>query len=133
LVKAINGGSGNSFPIALGSIGNVGYFYVRFDLATAQLYRSDGTAAGTTLVKDVSPGAKFFTVVGNVAYFDAGDASGGGELWKTDGTSGGTSRVQDLWPGPTSSAPAGGGLLPAGLRFPADQPQYRRALWKLPV
>jgi len=83
------GSSGCWNGIALGAIGNVGYFYVRFDLAAAQLYRSDGTAAGPTLVKAISPGAKFFTVVGNAAYFDAGAAPGGGELWHTDGKSAG--------------------------------------------
>src|SRR5205085_7301433 len=59
--------------------------------------------------------------------------SGGDELWKTDGTSAGTSRVQDLSPGAASSSPTGGVLLPAGLVFAADTPQFGRELWKLPT
>jgi ELWxxDGT repeat protein len=103
------------------------------------LYRSDGTAAGTTLVKDINPGPgssagySFFTVVGNVAYFDADDGSTGDELWTTNGTSAGTTRVQDLSAGAAGSSPAGGVVLPSRLLFSADTPQFRRELWKLPT
>jgi ELWxxDGT repeat protein len=59
-----------------------------------ELWRSDGTEAGTFLVKDINPGAGSstpynFTVFNNALYFVASDGVSS-KLWKTDGTSAGT-------------------------------------------
>src|SRR5688500_12000378 len=60
-----------------------------------ELYKSDGTAAGTVRVKDIRPGSasaspsRFFAWDGAV-YFSANDGVNGNELWKTDGTEAGT-------------------------------------------
>ncbi len=59
-----------------------------------ELWASDGTAAGTHLVRDLCPGrcssdpANFFTL-GDAVYFTATDENGPG-LWRTDGTAAGT-------------------------------------------
>jgi ELWxxDGT repeat protein len=73
-----------------------------------ELWFSDGTAAGTRLVRDIRPGAigsgiQQIAVLGGIAYFAADDGSYGMELWRSDGTQAGTRLVVDLHPG---TAPA---------------------------
>ncbi len=69
-----------------------------------ELWRTDGTAAGTTLVSDINPGGadsspSFFTAAGTNLFFVADDGVDGAELWKSDGTLAGTALVADLTPG----------------------------------
>jgi len=72
------------------------------------LWSTDGTDAGTTIVKDHPADPAHVTglgemrVSGNTLYFVYGDASTGLELWRSDGTDAGTSMVTDLAPGPAS-------------------------------
>jgi ELWxxDGT repeat protein len=80
------------------------------------LWRSDGTAAGTYLVKALEPSVLTgFAVAGDQLFFQADDGVSGAELWKTDGTRAGTVLVKDLAPGAASSRPenltAAGGRL----------------------
>jgi ELWxxDGT repeat protein len=85
-----------------------------------ELWKSDGTASGTTMVKDINLGPAYslsynnsyptsasnaFTVAGGVAYFSANDGTDGPQLWESDGTADGTTMVQDIDPGPTGSSP----------------------------
>lgn len=74
-----------------------------------ELYSSDGTVAGTGLVKDINPGTTmsnpFFGIEANdFLYFQAQSANGN-ELYRTDGTSAGTVLVQDINPGSGNSFP----------------------------
>jgi ELWxxDGT repeat protein len=76
-----------------------------------ELWKSNGTSGGTTLVKDINLGGsgsfiQNMTVVGNTLYFTATDGTSnhGTELWKTNGTT--TTMVADLSLGNNSSAPA---------------------------
>jgi ELWxxDGT repeat protein len=60
-----------------------------------ELWKTDGTTAGTTLVKDINPGGgssypSYFVNVNGTLFFTAGDAVDGLQLWKSDGTPGGT-------------------------------------------
>ncbi len=69
---------------------------------------SDGTQAGTKLLKDIRPGkgSGYFyypCVVGNTLFFRSNDGTKGYELWKTDGTAAGTVMVKDIHPGAGSS------------------------------
>jgi ELWxxDGT repeat protein len=77
------------------------------------IYRTDGTAAGTTLVFDGSAAGLFRG--GDHLYFTSDGPGTGVELWRTDGTTAGTHLVADVVPGPTSSNPIplgyGGGKL----------------------
>ena len=61
---------------------------------------TDGTEAGTRLVKDVNPtrygNVTNLQVVGGKLYFHGDNGTSGPELWVSDGTSGGTHLVGDL-------------------------------------
>jgi len=75
------------------------------------LWKSDGTAAGTVIVKRLSyidsdgavPKNQRKLVMGGILYFAADDGTSGMELWKSDGTASGTVMVKDIAPyGPSS-------------------------------
>jgi ELWxxDGT repeat protein len=74
-----------------------------------ELWKSDGTGGGTTLVKDINPNGSSdpdnFVTVGNKTYFVADDGVHGRELWVTDGTAAGTTIASDIFPGFQSSSP----------------------------
>ncbi len=104
-----------------------------------ELWRSEGTAVGTSLLVDIYPGAGeskpgCFTLAPNgIVYFGAADgvsaAAGQAELWRTDGTARGTRMVADLRAGPLGSSP--GCPVAAGryLFFAADDGDAGRELW----
>ena len=63
-----------------------------------ELWKTDGTAAGTSLVKDVVAGGAgsalgSFVAVGSTLYFTVNDGTQSAELWKSDGTDAGTVRI----------------------------------------
>jgi len=67
---------------------------------------TDGTEAGTFLLKDVKPGPNFsnsnpygFTVFNGMLYFAADSTQIGTELWVSDGTAAGTHLLKDINPG----------------------------------
>ena len=114
-VKVINPTYSASIRDAVGMNG-IGYFvagsYLNFSNGQwdEELWRTDGTEAGTFRVKDIRVGdlgsnIKWMTVVGNTLYFSANDGTTGDELWKSDGTAAGTVRVVEL-----SVGSGGGGL-----------------------
>ncbi|MFD2726723.1 ELWxxDGT repeat protein [Hyunsoonleella rubra] len=74
-----------------------------------QFYVTDGTGAGTQMVKRInSSGDAFprdYIVYNNLIYFTAEDGVNGRELWVSDGTNAGTQLVQDLYSGPIGSSP----------------------------
>ncbi len=66
-----------------------------------KIWKSDGTEAGTVLVKDLTGGTiqtKFYAANG-LLMFVYTNPTFGEELWKTDGTSAGTALVKDIYPG----------------------------------
>ena len=70
-----------------------------------ELWKSDGTEAGTHMVKDIRPGPAsamplMLTDVDGTLYFAVDDGSFNfRELWKSDGTEAGTVLVKDFGPG----------------------------------
>ncbi|MFO0585731.1 MAG: ELWxxDGT repeat protein [Anaeromyxobacter sp.] len=73
------------------------------DVHGSELWVTDGTAAGTKLLKDITPGAGGtdlgqLTAVGGRIFFSAASADLDYELWSTDGTPEGTKRVKNLNP-----------------------------------
>jgi ELWxxDGT repeat protein len=114
------------------------YFIAGGNLTGDELWKSDGTEAGTVLVKDIRPGygSAFdhtnpgFTAVNGVLFFRADDGLSGRELWKSDGTAAGTVQVKDIYPGRGESSPqnlinVGGTLL-----FVAYSDPARMELWQ---
>src|SRR3954453_6747256 len=100
-----------------------------------ELWASDGTSSGTSMVMDINPGAatsypRNFTVVGNLAFFTANDGTHGFEVWKTDGTAGGTSMVKDVSPGVFGSYPQDLVNVNGTLFFQAYSPGNGYELWK---
>ena len=68
-----------------------------------ELWVSDGTAAGTRLVKDIYPGAlsskpAMFKSGEGYLLFIAEDEDGRAKLWRSDGTEVGTSMIKDIDP-----------------------------------
>ena len=66
-----------------------------------ELWKSDGTVAGTVRVQDINPGSdssnpQFLTNVNGTLFFTATDGVHGYELWKSDGTPGGAVLVKDI-------------------------------------
>lgn len=91
---------GNSSPNHPVAHGRHVYFSAR-NSAGAEVWRSDGTAAGTHQVADINPGSassepQYFCGYQGKVYFSARDAVFGRELWCTDGTAAGTQRVSDI-------------------------------------
>lgn len=113
LVKDINPGAGPSilYSPALQATLNRMFFFRAYDgVHGNELWRSDGTAEGTVLVKDINPGASDASpdslfVTDGMLYFSANDGTTGTELWKSDGTDSGTVRVADIDPGAGGSSP----------------------------
>jgi ELWxxDGT repeat protein len=102
------------------------YFSAGDHATGSELWVTDGTVAGTVLVKDVAPGPRSAVfnggVLGNLGrrvLFAADDGLQGSELWRTDGTPAGTQLVRDIQPGPDWSGPYGGGRLGGALLFAA--------------
>jgi ELWxxDGT repeat protein len=75
----------------------------------SELFRSDGTEAGTYLIKDINPTGDSFpfgmTQYKDHVYFSANDGVHGEEVWVTDGTEAGTQLLIDLNPGALRSSP----------------------------
>jgi ELWxxDGT repeat protein len=103
-----------------------------------ELWKSDGTEAGTLMVKDLNganPGdPDWLTNVNGTLFFTASDiGEEESELWKSDGTEAGTVMVKNIYEGGSpgdSSNPmhltAAGNLL----FFTADDGVHGRELWK---
>lgn len=101
--------SESSFPTQLTVYKNEVYFAAT-DSSGDELWKTDGTEAGTVKVKDIWEGEgssfpQYLTVFKGELYFCAGAEDEGDELWKTDGTEDGTQLVVDINPGTESSFP----------------------------
>ena len=91
---------------------NTLYFLVSNFQTGSQLWRSDGTDAGTTHIRSFDlpmtsfelpqPISRLHFYLGNL-YFVANDDLHGTEIWKSDGTTMGTAIIKDINPGPENS------------------------------
>ena len=99
-----------------------------------ELWETDGTAAGTKLLKDLYPGIlssnpSNLTRIGDKVYFQAYAYRKGVELWVTDGTAAGTKMVADIYSGFGSSRPSWFAPLGDKVVFSAYQSGKGYELW----
>jgi len=101
--------SGDTQPFAFHALGAQTLFFAAGDDAF-RLWSSDGTAAGTTQLREwpfvfAGVSANAFVEMNGELYFTVVDSDIGNELWKTDGTALGTVLVKDIYGGSGSSIP----------------------------
>ncbi len=136
-----------SYPSGLTAVGRTLYFTADDGIHGSELWRSDGTARGTRLVKDMNPGAGAAglgqpTDVAGTLFFTASDGTHSG-LWRSDGSAAGTTLVKEMFSsdltavGRTLYFVGNGGLWRSGrhgIRDGAGQGiQGESALWHRPL
>lgn len=126
-VSLIAGGQGavDCQPGATAASGGQFFFVVDGDL-----WRSDGTGAGTVMVEGFREGPKGMVALSERVYFSAtGYDDVGEELWRSDGTPAGTLLVVDARPGPESSYPRDLAVAGDRIYFSADDGVHGREPW----
>lgn len=114
LVKDIVPSAGSAFFTSGNELVNVNgtlFFKATDGVNGFEIWKSDGTAASTMLVKDIGAGnnrasdlvPQFLTNVAGTLFFVMNDGVHGQELWKSDGTEAGTVLVKDINPGAASA------------------------------
>src|SRR5262249_13890072 len=119
----------------LGKKGSILFFSATEATHGFELWRSDGTKAGTRLVKDINQGPdpsypSNLVSFHGLMWFSADDGQHGSEVWTTDGTKAGTKMFADLQTGPTGSAPGGFTVANGLLYFSADDGSHGREPWE---
>ncbi|MCA8968876.1 MAG: hypothetical protein KDC95_03805 [Planctomycetes bacterium] len=116
-------------------VGRYWLFVATDDVHGRELWRTDGTAAGTQLVKDINPGLASSGVDSLTSYtdtsvcFTADDGVHGVELWITDATPAGTKLVKDIRPGAEGSRPSNLVFSNGRMVFAADDGVHGDELW----
>ncbi len=132
--------SNNSDFIAAGNrsyaiLNQVMYFSADDGIHGEELWRSDGTAPGTFMVKDVEPGATSsnpadIAEANGKLYFAASTLAYGQEPWVSDGTENGTQLLMDILPGNGNSLPTEFTALGNKTYFAAGVNDFLDALWE---
>lgn len=125
-----NGGNPSNFCVMNGKL-----YFSASDANGTELWVTDGTTAGTVMVKDINSGSgnsspSRLTAIGNTLYFRANDGTNGAELWKSDGTSAGTVMVKNINSGSSSSNPDQMVAIGSNLYFQANDGTNGSELWK---
>ncbi len=135
---------GDALPSEFVQVANLAFFVAETEEHGRELWKTDGTLAGTVLVKDLLTGPESsdpsgLTELNGQLYFAADDGANGRELWKSDGTAAGTVLVRDIYPGEGYQWPRGDGPywsdprwltnVNGRLFFTADQGETGAELW----
>jgi ELWxxDGT repeat protein len=106
------GGASSNAPMLykLAKGGNLIYMVCNLPETGEELWRTDGTEAGTFLIKDILPGTgssipNIQGTLGNKVLFIAEDKLNGREPWISDGTNTGTFLLKNIFSGKISSRP----------------------------
>jgi len=105
------------------------YFNAKTEASGNELWRSDGTADGTVMVKDIREGSDksdplYLTNMNGTLYFRAKDTDYGAELWRSNGTAEGTEMVKDINNEKYSSYPRALTIIDGTLYFKAYDESY---------
>ena len=94
--------SADSSPWQLTNVDGTLFFSADDGTNGIELWKSDGTSAGTVMIADIRPSRNSYpenlTNVDGTLFFRATDGTNGFELWKSDGTTAGTLMVADISP-----------------------------------
>ncbi len=144
MVKDINPGVNDSRPAGFVVFENQVFFSAADTsyqeagswVYNTELFSTDGTEAGTTMVKDINQNSETgsqvddLMVYNNTLFFTAIDFEHGWELWKSNGTSAGTQILKDINPGTGHAFPRHFCQTANGIYFSAgDGEQYGQELW----
>jgi len=104
-------GPGGATVSSFAKVGNTWFFAAETGPTGLELWKTNGTTAGTVMVKDINPGPgdsnpSLFEACNGVMFFTCDDGTHGRELWKSDGTAAGTVLVKDILNGSTNSSPS---------------------------
>jgi uncharacterized repeat protein (TIGR01451 family) len=110
------------------------YFTASDILHGLEIWKTDGTEAGTVRITDLCPGScdsfpRNLTVLGGSIYFSADDGAHGFEPWITDGTTAGTHMILDAVPGLAGSTPNFLRVLGGRVFYGASDPAAGAELW----
>src|SRR5688572_636252 len=108
-VKNINPRTMGSNPMPGVVVGTTAYFVANDGISGDEIWKSDGSPAGTQLLKDISPASlpfvpSFLTATASTLYFVARDENGPA-IWKSNGTAAGTVMVKNFPSMPSPSFP----------------------------
>lgn len=135
------GGTLDSSPRQFVRMGAHVFFLAYDSQHSVALYKSDGTASGTTFVADVIPGPgpfdpfqsysdpQWLVATSSRVFFRAWTPTHGTELWASDGTPQGTRLVKDIVPGPTGSVPQHLAAVGERVFFAATDPEHGPEPW----
>ena len=124
-----------SNPSSLMPINGALYFSAMDGTNGYELWKTDGTDAGTIMVKNINPAAansnpSNLVNLNGVLYFTADDGTNGKELWKSDGTDAGTVMIKNINPGSNSSDPSYLTVINGTIYFAATDGSNGAELWK---
>lgn len=137
LLVDLNPGANSGNPTSVVVAGSTAYFIADDGTHGSEMYRSDGTAAGTSLVSDLWPGsgagaqAGISVVLGNRVYFTGSTSDVTFAPFTSDGTSVGTvALIPSVQQGMTAAA-SPGAFVAAGTKlfFAAVDADHGRELW----
>jgi len=139
----IQQGPGGSFPVNFSPLNDKILFAANTSEYGLELWGSDGTAEGTTLVFDMRPGIEngiikgisTFYTYGDSLYYSAVDgqnvAGTNFELWRSDGTTEGTMQLNEIFPGMNGSDPQNFFGFNGNLYFSAKDDVHGHELWTI--
>jgi ELWxxDGT repeat protein len=116
-------------------VGSALYFSANDGNLGNELWKTNGTAAGTVLVKDIRPSyagsePQALVNVNGILYLTANNGTHGKEVWKSNGTAAGTVMVKDIMKGSGSSQPAHLTNVNGVVYFAANNGTNGYELWK---
>ena len=124
----------SSAPQNLTNVNGTLFFTADDNIHGYEIWKSDGTEAGTVMVKDIVSGSSGsnpyqLTDVNGTLFFTANDGVHGFELWMSDGTEAGTVMVKDIVPGSGDTSMSSLTDVNGTLFFTANDGVHGTELW----